>query len=92
MIPRNEVKWNMYYVYILKSLKINKFYTGVTDNLKRRIKEHNSGNSDFTSWSGPYKLIWYSAFDNKEKAYNFEKYLKSSSGFAFRNKRLISNL
>ena len=89
VIPRNEVKWNMYYVYILKSDKINKYYTGVTDNLKRRIREHNSGNSDFTSWSGPYKLSWYCVFKEKEKAYNFEKYLKSSSGFAFRNKRLI---
>ena len=89
VIPRNKVKWDMYYVYILKSVKINKFYTGVTDNLKRRINEHNSGNFDFTSWSGPYKLIWYCAFTNKEKAYKFEIYLKSSSGFAFRNKRLI---
>lgn len=79
----------MHYVYILKSLKTKKYYTGVTDNLKRRIKEHNSGNSDFTSWSGPYQLIWYSAFKNKNTAYKFELYLKSSSGFAFRNKHLI---
>ena len=89
MIPRNKVKWNMHYVYILKSEKNKKYYTGVTDNLKRRIKEHNSGNSDFTSWSGPYKLVWYCAFYSKEKAYKFEDYLKSSSGFAFRNKTLI---
>ena len=79
----------MYYVYILKSEKNKKYYTGVTNDLKRRIKEHNSGNSNFTSWSGPYNLIWYSAFISKEKAYKFETYLKSSSGFAFRNKRLI---
>lgn len=79
----------MYYVYILKSVKIKKYYTGVTDNLKRRIKEHNSGNSDFTSWSGPYELVWYGAFKTKNLAYHFETYLKSSSGFAFRNKRLI---
>jgi len=79
----------MHYVYILKSQTSEKYYTGVTDNLERRIKEHNSGNSDFTSWSGPYKLVWCSAFMNKTKAYDFEKYLKSSSGFAFRNKRFI---
>ena len=89
MIPRNKVKWDMYYVYILKSQKNNKYYSGVTDNLKRRIKEHTGGNSDFTSWSGPYKLVWYGAFLDKKKAYEFEKYLKSSSGFAFRNKRLV---
>lgn len=79
----------MYYVYILKSKKIEKFYTGVTSDLKRRMKEHNSGNSDFTAWSGPYELVWYGAFSSKEKAYAFETYLKSSSGFAFRNKRLV---
>jgi len=79
----------MYYVYLLKSEKTRLYYTGVTENLKRRISEHNSGNSDFTSWSGPYKLVWYGAFESKKKAYDFEKYLKSSSGFAFRNKRLI---
>ena len=89
VIPRNKVKWDMYYVYILKSVKTKKYYTGVSDDLKRRIKEHNFGNSDFTSWSGPYKLLWYCAFSSKEKAYKFENYLKSSSGFAFRNKRLI---
>lgn len=79
----------MYYVYVLKSKKIEKFYTGVTGDLKRRMKEHNSGNSDFTAWSGPYELVWYGAFSSKEKAYEFEAYLKSSSGFAFRNKRLV---
>jgi putative endonuclease len=89
VIPRNEVKWDMYYVYILESVKTKKYYIVTTDNLKRRINEHNSGNSDFTSWSGPYKLVWFSAFQNKTKAYSFEKYLKSSSGFAFRNKRLV---
>lgn len=79
----------MQYVYIIKSTTNHTFYTGVTDNLKRRIKEHNTGNSDFTSWNGPYTLVWFCAFANKAKAYEFEKYLKSSSGFAFRNKRLI---
>ena len=79
----------MHYVYILKSVKLNKYYTGVTNDLKRRIKEHNSGNSDFTSWSGPYDLVWYCVFNDKNKAYSFEKYLKSSSGSAFRNKRFL---
>ncbi|MCH8748875.1 GIY-YIG nuclease family protein, partial [Patescibacteria group bacterium] len=37
----------------------------------------------------PFELIYYSAFDSNEKARRFEKYLKSSSGKAFRNKRLI---
>lgn len=79
----------MFYVYILKSQKVNKYYIGVTNNLKRRIKEHNTKQSDFTSWSGPYLLEFYCAFKNKIKAFEFEKYLKSSSGTAFRNKRFL---
>lgn len=78
----------MYYVYILKNSS-GKYYTGVTTDLKRRLTEHNNKQSDFTAWSGPYTLEWYSAFKEKSHAYAFEKYLKSSSGAAFRNKHLI---
>ncbi len=78
----------MYYVYILKSNKDDTRYIGATDNLKRRIQEHNSAGSKFTTAKRPYKIIWYSAFPTKEKAYAFEHYLKSGSGQAFLQKRL----
>jgi predicted GIY-YIG superfamily endonuclease len=76
----------MYYVYILKSLKTGEKYVGYSTNLKERIKQHNSGQSNHTSHKGPYKIYWYCAFSEKQKALSFEKYLKSSSGFAFTNK------
>ena len=76
----------MYYVYILKNITNNEKYIGYSMNLKERIKQHNKGQSKYTSVRGPYKLVWYSAFLEKEKALNFEKYLKSSSGFAFISK------
>ena len=79
----------MYYVYILKSYLDDSKYIGATKNLKRRLDEHNYGGVKYTRSKKPYKIIWYSCFENKEKAYSFEKYLKSSSGMAFRNKRLI---
>lgn len=78
----------MYFVYILKNIS-DKKYIGVTKNLGKRILQHNKGETKTTKNKGEYKLIWYSAFAEKQKAYDFEKYLKSSSGFAFRNKRLI---
>jgi putative endonuclease len=78
----------MYYVYILK-LNNGNFYSGFTDDLKRRIKEHSSRRVQTTSKNLPINLVWYGCFSNKEKALEFEKYLKSSSGFAFRNKRLL---
>lgn len=79
----------MYYVYIIQSKKDKSYYTGLTEDLKRRLAEHNQGSVRFTSPKKPYVLIWYSAFFSKEKALEFEKYLKIGSGFAFARKRLL---
>jgi len=79
----------MYYVYILQSKKDKSYYTGVTEDLKERIKEHNWHLSKYSSSKAPFELVWYCAFKNKKKAYDFEKYLKSGSGFAFARKRLV---
>lgn len=78
----------MFYVYLLK-LNNQKIYVGFTKNLKQRIQEHNSSKSPFTSKFRPVKLVFYSSFENEITAIKFEKYLKSGSGKAFRNKHLI---
>jgi len=78
----------MYYTYILR-LNNNKFYIGFSENLKQRVKEHKSGRVNATKNLLPLELVYYSAFKDKLKALHFEKYLKSHSGFAFRNKRLL---
>jgi len=78
----------VHYVYILE-LKNKIKYVGFSSNLKKRIKEHISGNVNQTKNNRPIKLIYYSAFESKLNALKFEKYLKTPSGFAFRNKRLI---
>lgn len=78
----------MFYVYIIQ-LENKSFYVGYSSNLKQRIGEHWRGKADFTKNFKPVKLVFYAAFLSKTKALAFEKYLKSSSGFAFRNKRLI---
>ncbi len=79
----------MYYTYILKSSIDETKYIGYTKDLKKRLYDHNKGQSKYSSTKAPFKLIWYCAFTSKEKAMDFERYLKSSSGFAFSNKRLI---
>jgi len=79
----------MQYVYILKILKDQSYYKGSTENLKSRISKHNSKSVSFGSTKAPYELEWYCAFKNKTKAFAFEKYLKSGSGFAFAKKHLI---
>ena len=78
----------MYFVYILQSDKDRSFYTGFSEFPDKRIEGHNWHVAKYTSGKAPYRLRWYCAFQNKEKALEFEKYLKSSSGFAFRNKHL----
>ena len=77
-----------WYVYILKCSD-NTFYTGCTNNLKERLSRHNNGYVHYTKDKRPVGLITYVAFSDKTKVFSFEKYLKSGSGTAFRNKRLI---
>jgi len=78
----------MYFAYILK-LSNNDYYAGSSGNLVARIVKHRSGAVPHTSKFRPVKLVWYSAFLDQERAVKFEKYLKSSSGKAYRNKHLI---
>jgi len=78
----------MYYVYILK-LRNNQHYIGFSTDLKKRIINHQKSLVAQTKNKLPIRLIFYAAFQSKIKALNFEKYLKTNSGFAFRNKRLI---
>jgi predicted GIY-YIG superfamily endonuclease len=78
----------MYYVYLLK-LKDGSIYTGSTPDLHRRVKQHESGYVISTRNQRPLKLVWYCAFSNRITARRFENYLKTGSGQAFRNRRLI---
>ena len=78
----------MWHVYLLKCSD-GTFYTGCTSNLENRLDRHRKGHVQYTSSRLPIELITYISFTDKYKAYNFEKYLKSGSGIAFRNKRLI---
>ncbi|HVZ12797.1 MAG TPA: GIY-YIG nuclease family protein [Patescibacteria group bacterium] len=78
----------MYYSYILK-LKDNTYYHGFSENLKTRIRAHERGNVRSTKNLRPVVLVFYAVFASKQKALDFETYLKTPSGYAFRNKRLI---
>jgi predicted GIY-YIG superfamily endonuclease len=74
----------MYYVYLLESLHTpDQRYVGHTDDLKRRISEHNKGGSPHTAKYRPWNLVSYHAFPAEKRAVEFEHYLKSGSGRAF---------
>lgn len=62
----------MYYVYIIKSINnADQIYVGCTENLEKRLSNHNSGTTSHTEKYAPWKLIVYLAFDQKDKAYEF---------------------
>ncbi len=77
------------YVYVLKSeVDKNRFYTGLTADLRERLSAHNHGRVRHTSKWKPWTLKAYIAFRDRGRAADFERYLKSSSGRAFVKKRL----
>lgn len=80
----------MYYVYLIQSIPSPKqYYVGFSENLKGRLRAHNEGGSPHTAKYKPWKMVFYCAFPDKDKALAFEKYLKSHSGKAFTSKRLL---
>jgi predicted GIY-YIG superfamily endonuclease len=63
-------------------------YVGLCVDLKRRLRQHNDGESDHTRKFRPWELVTYTAFSDPEKAREFELYLKQGSGNAFAQRRL----
>jgi putative endonuclease len=79
----------MKYVYILQSDgEIDRYYVGVTDDLRARLARHNAGEVAHTAKYRPWTLKTYIAFFDPTKAFAFEKYLKSGSGRAFAKRHL----
>ena len=71
----------MWYLYVLQSVKDNKLYVGMTGDLKRRFREHNSkSGGGYTRKNGPFTLIFYEAYKEKEDASRAEKFFKSGYG------------
>lgn len=86
MNPDSDHKF--YYVYVLRSKKTNQWYTGYTEDLRKRFKEHNDGKSTYTKKKGPYELIYYESYRNKDDARSRELQIKSGTGKAYLRKRL----
>ena len=74
----------MNYVYILRSVSYpDQFYTGLCSDVQARLAAHNAGQSPHTSKYKPWRLFSYHAFESRQTAAAFERYLKSGSGRAF---------
>lgn len=78
----------MYYTYVLLSNKDKLFYTGFSCDLRKRLKEHNTGKVASTKNRRPFELIYYEACINEQDATAREKYLKSGMGKRYLKNRL----
>ncbi|MGP8322154.1 MAG: GIY-YIG nuclease family protein [Methanosarcinaceae archaeon] len=78
----------MFYTYVLKSKKDNKFYVGFTKNLKKRFVEHNNGLVKATKNRKPLILIYYEACFSGKNALKREKYFKTGFGRRYLKNRL----
>jgi len=65
-------------------------YVGYTDDLKRRLKEHNNGKSAYSKRYRPWLLLYQEDFDNQIDAIKREKYLKSAAGRRWMKKILFT--
>ena len=81
----------MYFVYILSSLVSKKSYVGITDNLKRRLAQHNAGNGYYTKRYKPWKIIYTEKLEDREKARIREEYFKSAAGRRFLRKNIFKS-
>jgi len=66
----------MFYVYFIKSKKDSSIYLGSTNDLVRRMKEHNTGKSYYTKDKYPYELVYYEAYKIEKDARLRESNLK----------------
>jgi len=82
----------MYYVYVLLSLKDDKFYTGFTSDLKKRVSRHKEGKVTATKYRLPLKLVYYEACLERRDAIKREIYLKSAWGKRYIKRRIAGYL
>lgn len=77
----------MYYVYILQSEKSGRYYIGSTNDLNRRLIEHNSGQTKSLKYLIPMKLVFSQEFLSVREVRKIEQRLKK-----FKNKDIIERI
>jgi putative endonuclease len=77
------------YVYLLESEMLpSRFYVGLTEDLADRLRRHNAGDVPHTARFRPWRIKSATAFRDRDRAAQFERYLKTASGRAFAKKHL----
>lgn len=75
----------MHYIYILQSLRDSNFYTGMTEDMARRLHEHNAGQCKSTKHRAPFTLVYSEEYKTRDEARAREKFFKTGTGREFRD-------
>ncbi len=67
----------MFFIYIIYSEKVGKYYVGCTSELERRLEQHNSGQSTYTKRGIPWELVYSETFYSLSKARKREIEIKN---------------
>lgn len=79
----------MFYVYVLQSLSYNTHYVGSTEDVERRLSEHNAGKCRYTSGRMPWQLVYKEECGGRSEAVRRERFLKSGQGRKFLKEKLL---
>ena len=85
------MKQNKYCVYILRSLKDGRLYTGYTTNLENRLRDHNTGHTKSLINRRPLELVYYEKFRTKKEAMDRERFFKTPEGGVLKRKLIAGS-
>ena len=86
VIPPNICLYEiMFITYILYSQKSNKFYSGHTCDLNRRLEEHNRGKTAFMAAGAPWTIQFSKEHNTRSEAIKLEKFIKKRGAARFLN-------
>jgi putative endonuclease len=70
----------MWWVYVLRSVRNGRFYTGSTNDLERRLAEHERGKNKYTRFAGPFEVVHTETYETRLEARQRERFLKTGQG------------
>ena len=74
---------SIFYVYVLKSIKDGTYYYGSTNNIDKRLEEHNKGKMRYTKGRLPWKLHYFEQYPSRSEAMKREQFFKSIGGYVY---------